>query len=91
MASLTSESDSNTFAREIQYHLLYSFFSLTTDMNRDPRNPRVPAVLDSKRNYWEVRVHYFFASGYLSIPFRLQSMAALKEGDQWQMWEFIPI
>ena len=91
MARLTSECDSNTFADEIQYHLSYSFFSLTTDMNRDTQNPRVPAVQDGKRGVYGVRVHYFFASGCLSIPFRLQSMAALKEGDQWQMWEFIPI
>ena len=34
---------------------------------------------------------FFFASGCLSIIFRLQSMAILKEGDHWQMWEFIPL
>lgn len=32
----------------------------------------------------------FFASVCLSVPFRLQLMANLKEGDQEQMWEFIP-
>ena len=37
-----------------------------------------------------VRANFFFASGFLSISFRLQSMATLKEGDHWQMWEFIP-
>ena len=33
----------------------------------------------------------FLISGFLSIPFRLQGMATLKEGNQWQMWEFIRI
>ena len=33
--------------------------------------------------------HLVFAFGYLTIPFCLQSMAILKEGDHWQMWEFI--
>ena len=38
-----------------------------------------------------VRVHYFY-SVCLSIPFCLQSMVTLKEGnDQRQMWEFIRI
>ena len=27
----------------------------------------------------------------LSIPFRLQVMATLEKGDEWQMWEFIRI
>jgi hypothetical protein len=38
-------------------------------------------------------VHYYFASFSLliQVPFRFQSMATLKEGDQSQMWEFIPV
>ena len=60
-------------------------------MNRVCHKPRVPAVQEGKGNVRGVRVHHFFASGYLSIPFRLQSMATLKEGDQLQMWEFIRI
>jgi len=49
-------------------------YYLTTDMNRDSKNPPVPAVQDAnlKNN----------TNG---------SMATLKEGDQRQMWEFIPI
>ena len=77
----------------MQHHL--SYYSLTPEMNSFSQNPRVPAVQEGQRNAIRsvpgVRVHCFFASGYLSIPFRLQSMAPLKEGDQWQMWEFIPI
>ena len=49
------------------------------------------AEQDKSKSVAGVRVHYFLLlsiSG--SISFRLQSMATLKEGDQWQMWEFIP-
>ena len=70
----------------------YYFFSLTTDMNRDSQNPRVPAAQRGMGNERGVRA---FGSGRLSEsiprPIRHQSMAALKEGDQWQMWEFIRI
>ena len=59
-------------------------------MNRSSRNPRVPAAQQDMGNAPGVRVHYFFfASGCLSILFCLQLMATLKEGDRWQMWEFI--
>ena len=95
VASITSESDSNTFAgEEMQRHLLYYFFSLTTDMNPFSPIPQVPAAKPGRRNNTNiagVRVHYFFASGCLSIPFRLQSMATLNLGNPWQMWEFICI
>ena len=69
--------------------MLY-FFSLTTDMNRFSQNLQVPAAKDGNAYgiVSGVRVHFFFDFDYLSIPFRLQSMATLKEGDQWQMWEF---
>lgn len=62
-------------------------------MDRVYRNPRVPAAQREKigGNARGVRVYPFFASGCLSILFRLQSMAPLKEGDNWQMWEFIPL
>ena len=64
-------------------------------MNRDTRNPRVPAVQPKKDSH-EVRVHppfFFFAlygciSNSLSFP---KLMATLKEGDRWQMWEFVPL
>ena len=84
MASFTSESDSNTIiAGEEQRDLSYYFFSLTTDINRASKNPQVPTG---------VRVLFFFASGCLSIPFGVQflRMATLKEGNERQMWEFIP-
>ena len=76
----------------MQRHLSYYSFSLTTDINRVYVNPRVPAARSQLfvRNVIGVRVHLLFASGCLSIPFCLQSMATLKEGDQLQMWEFIP-
>ena len=46
MQGLTSESDSNTFfaGEETQGHLSFYFFSLTTDINRASKNPRVPAA-----------------------------------------------
>ena len=68
------------------------FFSLTTDpdMNRNSQNPQVP-VARSTSIIPGVRVIFFITSGCLSISFRLQEMTTLKEGDQWQMWEFIPV
>ena len=58
-------------------------------MNRVSRNPRVPEA-EYKVETPRVRVHYYFASGCLSIPFPLQ-LANLKEGNLRQMWEFIRI
>ena len=74
MASLTSESDSITFAdEETQYHISFYSFSLTMDMNRVSRNPRVP-VAQEVVNYeavgdWEygVRVHYFLLLSFCQI------------------------
>ena len=98
IAIFTSEFDSNTFAgEEIQRHLSYYFFSLTTDMKRVSKNPRVPAVQPGVRyntNVAGVRVRYFFAFWLCVVnlnPLSIQSMATLKEGDQRQMWEFIRI
>ena len=46
----TSESDSNTLAgEEMQHHLSYYFFSLTTDMNRDSQNLRVPQAAEQDK------------------------------------------
>jgi hypothetical protein len=88
MASFTSESDSTTFAgEEMQRYLLYYFVSLTTDMNPDSQNLRVPAA--GRGNEGCVSIIFCF---WLYInPFRLQSMATLKKGDECQMWEFIRI
>ena len=70
----------------------YYFSSLTADMNRVSQNPQVPAAQRGADGQSPgVRVLFFFASGCLSNPFRLQVMATLKEGDPWQMWEFIRI
>ena len=73
MASLTttSESDSTTFAgEEMQRHLLYYFFSLTSDMNHHvTQNSPVPVPAASQLDgpyVIGVRVHYFFAS-WLSV------------------------
>ena len=61
-------------------------------MNRVSENPRVPMVEQREANLGGPGVcPLFFISGFLSISFRLQGMATLKEGDQWQMWEFIRI
>jgi hypothetical protein len=46
-------------------------YYLTTEINLDSQNPRVPEAKGEG-----------FAYG---------TMATLKEGDQWQMWEFIPV
>ena len=47
------------------------------------------------RKIWSVESRgacpLFSPSGCLFIPLRLQEMAPLKKGDQWQMWEFIRI
>ena len=42
-------------------------------------------------NFEGVRVHFILLPAICQFPIRLQSMVTLKEGDQWQMWEFIPI
>jgi hypothetical protein len=73
MASFTSESDSNTFAgEEMQRHLSYYFFSLTTDMNPASQNPRVPAAWDGLTGYVPgVCVHYILlltVCQFLSSP-----------------------
>ena len=76
----------------MQRHLSYYFFSLTTDIYRVSQNPLVPAAKQGMGHAPGVRVHHdYFASGCLSIPFCSQLMATLKEGDLWQMWEFIHI
>ena len=91
MASFTSESDSNSFAGEMQPHWSYYFFSLTTDVNRIYQNPVVPTVTQNWYNNIKVRAHFVLHPAVCQFPIRLQSMVTLKEGDQWQMWEFIPI
>ena len=60
-------------------------------MNRVALSLLVPEAVFTGFEVPAVRVHYHFAFGCLSIPFRLQSMSFLREGEQRQMWEFIPI
>jgi hypothetical protein len=67
MASLTSESDSTTFAgEEMQPHLSYTTFSsLTSDMNHHvSQNPPVPTAplegMTDDTSTIGVRVHYLF-------------------------------
>ena len=74
----------------MQCHLSCYFFSLTTDMNRVSQVPAVQHRASGSHNHG-VRVHYVLLLAVCEFPFRLQSMVTLKEGDQWQMWEFIPI
>ena len=70
MANLTSESGSTTFAgEEMQRHLSYYFFSLTTDMNRASQNPRVPAAQQDMCFAPGVRVHYFLLLVVFQFPF----------------------
>jgi hypothetical protein len=73
MGIFTSESDSNTFVgEEMQRHLSYCFFSLTTDLNRFSRNPRVAAAWDGLAGCVPgVRVHYILlltVCQFLSSP-----------------------
>ena len=68
------------------------FFSLTTDLNHASLNPRVPAAQPgSSENARGVRVHYFLLLTDCHVNSRLQKMATLEEGNQWQMWEFIRV
>ena len=66
-------------------------------MNRYSQNPRVPAAQHTPPNVAPcpgipgVRVHYFLLVAIRQFPFRLQLMTTLKEGDRWQMWEFIRV
>ena len=63
-------------------------------MNRVSRNPRVFFAALNVGHASGVRVHYYVLLPdfcQIFFPFRLQSMATLKKGDQWQMWEFIQI
>ena len=80
MASSTSESDSNTFeCEEMQYHLSYYFFSLTTDVNCSAQNPQVPAVKKDIGYYSAcgVRVLFFFLLAICQFPF---------VPSQWILW-----
>ena len=71
MASLTSESDSTPITgEEMQRHLSYHFFSLTTDTNRVSQNPRVPvAQQDAEQWSLGVRVHNFLLLAVCQFPF----------------------
>ena len=94
MATFTSESDTTHLqARRCSVICHTIFFSLTTDIYRVSQNPLVPAAPQKQGRYNDpgVRVHYILLLAVLSIPFRLQSMATLEEGNEWQMWEFIRI
>ena len=58
MASFTSESNLTTFAgEEMQRHLPYYFFSLTTDVNRVSQNTLVPTAQQGAKGPG-VRFHY---------------------------------
>ena len=60
MASFSSEFDSTPFAgEEMQRHLSYCLFSLTTDMSHVSQNTRVPAAQRGMDNTPGVCVHYF--------------------------------
>ena len=62
-------------------------------MDRASENPVVPMVLPKPgyRNEPGVRIQNVFPSFYQSIPFRLQAMAYLRRGDNWQMWQFLRV
>ena len=77
MASLSSECDSNTFVgKEMQHQLSHYFSSLTTDMNRDARNPRVPGAYE-QGFFVGVRVNVFLLLAICQFPF---------VPSQWLLW-----
>ena len=84
-ANPTSESDSTTFAgEEMQRHLSYYFFSLTTDINGVCQNPRVPAAERSMTiTAPGVRAHCFFCF-WLSVN-SLSSPVNGYSGGRWPM------
>jgi hypothetical protein len=90
MASLTSKSDSSRRGDAASFVILF-FFSLTTDTILNSQNPQVPVAHLITQHTIGVRVHFIIISGCPLIFFRLQTMATLTEGNQWQMWEFIRI
>ena len=93
MASLTSESDSTTFAGdEIKHQLSFIILFSQSHYGHESRLPESTSAYGTTRESFRgAGLVFFFASGCLTIPFRLQVMATLKGGDQWQMWEFIRI
>ena len=85
MTGLTSESDPSTFSgEEMQRHLSYYFFSLTTDINRSSKNPRVPAAKpgsDKHDNSYVCGVCVlFFFCFWPSVNFVLCSVNGYSEG-----------
>ena len=87
MAGLTtSESDSNTFAGNIIYHTIFQ-----SHYGHKSRLSEFTSTHGARSQWSRGACPLFLTSDCLSIPFRLQSMATLKEGDQFQMWEFIRV
>ena len=84
MATITSESDSTTFAGEvIQRHLSYYLFSLTTDMNSVSQNTQVPAVQQGNTKTGQgVRFHYCLL--WLSVNSLSSPVNGYSEG-RWPM------
>ena len=83
MTGLTSESDSNTFSGEEMHHLSYYFFSLTTDINRASKNPRVPAAKpdsDKHDDKYVLGVRVFFFCFRLSVNFLSSPVNGYSEG-----------
>ena len=87
MTSLTSESDSNTCAGEERHHLSYYFFSLTTDINRASKNPRVPAAQpdsDKHDDKYVLGVRVLFFCFWLSVNLLSFLVNGYSEG-RWPM------
>ena len=93
MASLTSESDSETSgSEETQHHLSHCFFQ--SHYGRESRLSESTSTCGAANSLsFESRgkCPFCFASSCLLMFLRLQSMATLKEGDEMQMWVFIRI
>ena len=85
MRGLTSESDSNTFfaGEETQRHFSYYFFSLTTDINRASKNPRVPAAQpdsDKHDDKYVLGVRVLFFCFWLSVNLLSSPVYGYSEG-----------
>ena len=61
-------------------------------MNPSSKRPRVPVAQPGEvYNARGVSLYFIFASGCPLIPFFSKFTTPLREGNQWQMWEFIRI
>ena len=75
----------------MQRYSSYIFSVLPRTLNRVSRNLRVPSALRVNHGDPGVRVHFFSLLAQAVFQFPLSPVNTLKEGEQFQMWEFISI